>query len=432
SCCKATLDSGVRLFRCKQCSSFLQCEACIRDRHAVTPLHTVKVRGTLTEWNGRHWVEARLSGGFGSLGLVYQIGHDGFACDFLGRERSMVVIDVAGIHSLTIRFCGCEKAIRVPLGSVGQLLANGWYPATTVDPETCATIEALDFFHLLNVVGNVNVHDFIGLLERRVDPVGLLKVPDRYKVFGRIARQYAYLQRAKRAGCSHKSDGLRRAERGSLAVLCWACPHDQKNLPENWRDVDPKYRFLYMLLLAMDANFRLKNRLRANEHQDPYLGSGLGYFVEENGYKNHIKNYVTEKDVSSCIAFADLLQKETRMTTGLCCFSVGGCVCARHGVVRPQGLGDLPAGMVKVFKKHRLPSDRAYANMDYILLSALIGVTVLALAISYDIACQWKINLAPRAKKIEETTTTIFLGPCPSLPIAFGGPYTHQLVFWRP
>jgi hypothetical protein len=42
--------------------------------------------------------------------------------------------------------------------------------------------------------------------------------------------------------------------------------------------------------------------------------------------------------------------------------------------------------------------------MDYILLSALISVTVLALAISYDIACQWKINLAPRAKKIEETT----------------------------
>jgi hypothetical protein len=48
SCCKATLDSGVRLFRYEQCGSFLQCEACVRDRHAVTPLHTVKVRGTLT------------------------------------------------------------------------------------------------------------------------------------------------------------------------------------------------------------------------------------------------------------------------------------------------------------------------------------------------------------------------------------------------
>jgi hypothetical protein len=60
-------------------------------------------------------------------------------------------------------------------------------------------------------------------------------------------------------------------------------------------------RFLYMLLLALDANFRLKNRLRANEHQDVSLGSGMGYFVEEAGFKEHLKNYVAEKDV--CAAF---------------------------------------------------------------------------------------------------------------------------------
>ncbi|KAJ7149380.1 hypothetical protein C8R43DRAFT_887926 [Mycena crocata] len=152
-----------------------------------------------------------------------------------------------------------------------------------------------------------------------------------------------------------------------------------------------RYRFLYMMLLALDANFRLKNRLRANEHQDPSLGSGMGYFVETEAYKTHLREYVAEKDVSTCIAFAALLQKETRLTTGLRVSGVGGCVCARHGVVRPLGLGDLQKG-------------ERYANMDYVLLSALIGVTVLCLAISYDIACQWKVNLAKRAKKIAETT----------------------------
>ncbi|KAJ7669187.1 hypothetical protein DFH06DRAFT_944750, partial [Mycena polygramma] len=151
-------------------------------------------------------------------------------------------------------------------------------------------------------------------------------------------------------------------------------------------------RFLYMLLLALDANFRLKNRIRANEHQDSPLASGKGYFVEGSGYKEHLKDYVAEKDVSTCIAFAALLQKETRLTTGLRSSGVGGCVCARHGVVRPMGLGDLQKG-------------ERYANMDYILLAALTGVTVLALAISYDIACQWKIHLPSRAKHIKETTT---------------------------
>ncbi|KAJ7038747.1 hypothetical protein C8F04DRAFT_909699, partial [Mycena alexandri] len=373
------------LFRCNQCGEFLQCLDCVRSRHKLNPLHSVK------EWNGTHWIEAQLSGGEGGLGVVYQLGHHGHSCDFPeAKERAMVVMDVTGVHTVSYHFCACEKAARFANGTLGQLMGNAWYPATTVDPETCATFEVLELFRLLNVVGNMNVHDFVRSLERRTDPLLVTKIPDRYKVFGRMSRQFAYVQRALRAGLAHVTDGLKTAKPGALAVLCWPCPHDEKNLPEGWRDADPKYQFLYMLLLAMDANFRLKNRLRANETQDPSLGSGLGYFVEEDGYKKHITNYVAEKDVgqiSSCIAFAALLQKETRLTTGLRCSGVGGCVCARHGVVRPQGLGDLQKG-------------ERYANMDYILMSALIGVAVVALTISYDIACQWKVNLPMRAATI--------------------------------
>ncbi|KAJ7160865.1 hypothetical protein C8R46DRAFT_904981 [Mycena filopes] len=366
SCCKAAYGPGVRLFRCAQCGDFLQCFGCVGSRHTLTPLHCLK------EWNGEHWVEAALSGGEGSLGLVYQLGHGGFPCfSPAAVERTMVVMDVTGIHSITFRFCACERSHVIQMGTVGQLIENGWYPATTVDPETCATIEALELFRLLNVVGNMNVHDFVGTLERKMDPLRTSSVP--------------------RSGCAHRPNGIATTPPGGLGVDCWPCPHDGKNLVEGWRDTEPRYQFLFMLLLAMDANCRLKNRLRANEHQDPSLGSGLGYFVEEKGYKEHIKNYVAEKDVSSCIAFAALLQKETRLTTGLRCSGVGGCVCARHGVVRPQGLGDLQKG-------------ERYANMDYILLSALIGVAVISLTISYDIACQWKINLAGRAETIAKTT----------------------------
>jgi hypothetical protein len=129
-----------------------------------------------------------------------------------------------------------------------------------------------------------------------------------------MARQYSFLLMVIRAGILHTADGLRNAKPGSLAIECWACPADGKNLPEGWRDIDPKFRwagilcmlalltgrrFLFMLILALDANFRLKNRLRANEIQNPALGSGLGYFCEEKRYKNHLKNYVAESDVST-------------------------------------------------------------------------------------------------------------------------------------
>lgn len=40
-----------------------------------------------------------------------------------------------------------------------------------------------------------------------------------------------------------------------------------------------------------------------------------------------------------------------------------------------------------------------YCNMDYILLSALIGFCLLRLVVSYDIACQYFINIASRMEE---------------------------------
>ena len=52
-------------------------------------------------------------------------------------------------------------------------------------------------------------------------------------------------------------------------------------------------------MLAVDANFRLKNRIRKNENRASALGEGLGYFVATEPYKHHISGYVKESDVSS-------------------------------------------------------------------------------------------------------------------------------------
>lgn len=60
-------------------------------------------------------------------------------------------------------------------------------------------------------------------------------------------------------------------------------------------------RFLYMLILVMDTNFRMKNRLCKNECNDEPLGSGWGYFVEDKKYKKHLRNYVSEVDVSTSV-----------------------------------------------------------------------------------------------------------------------------------
>ncbi|KAJ7807053.1 hypothetical protein B0H13DRAFT_2386681 [Mycena leptocephala] len=375
----ATDSDDHRIFKCPDCGEFIQCKNCCVERHSMMPLHFPKV------WNGKFWADTTLK----SLGLVYQLGHQGAPCPTpVTMVRSLVVMDTTGIHQVRYRRCGCDRSDTT--NPVRQLLRNAWFPATATDPDTCATFKLLELFRLLNVVGNVNGQDFVTCLERSTNTLnstGMDKVPDRYKAFLRMAREYAFLLRVIRAGRGHDPAGLTATKQGECAVDCWTCPHEGRNLPEGWRDVDPKFGYLYKLILAVDTNFKLKNRMRANERDDPSLGPGWGYFVEPTRYKDHLRKYVAEIDVSTCIAFAALTQKETRNTAGLRVSGVGGCVCARHECVRPNGFGDLQKG-------------ERYANMDYIVMSALAGFDLKELTISYDIACQWRKNLLARICKL--------------------------------
>ncbi|KAJ7152741.1 hypothetical protein C8R43DRAFT_1127191 [Mycena crocata] len=371
--------SSLRFFKCGDCGEFLQCEMCCLAHHKRTPLHVV------LEWNGFFWAKCTLA----DLGLVYQLGHGGFPCGFPDDTvYKMTVIEAPVIHQVKIRYCKCSKSDDAD--NLDQLMRNSWYPATVSDPATCATFKSLEAYRLYNVVGNMNVRDFITALERMTDTTaltGMSWLPDRYKQFQRMARQWAFLKRLEHAGRGHDPSGVEKTALGECAVRCWACPHDGRNLPKNWRDTDPKFQFLYMLLLAVDANFRLKNRMRPNEIDDPSLGPGWGFWVEPVKYRRHIRKYVNEKDISTCIAFAALLQKDTRITTGLRVSGVGGCVCARHECMRPNGLGDLQKG-------------ERYANMDFIVMAALAGFALIMLTISYDISCQWKVNLATRMQRL--------------------------------
>ncbi|KAK0437899.1 hypothetical protein EV421DRAFT_1907100 [Armillaria borealis] len=343
------------LFRCETCSEFLECKACSLQRHARTPLHVLK------RWNGRFWEDTTLK----EMGLVFQLGHAGTECPIPGLPQTLTILHVNG------------------------LMHNGWYPATMAEPRSCATFECLDTFRLLSVVANVNVRDYVSTLEQKVDSWGMQWVPDRYKAFGRMSRQWAYLKHLKRAGVGHLKAGIHTAEEGLVAIVCWACPREGVNLPTGWRDSPAAKQYIYRLLVRMDANFRLKNRLRKrNKHKkDGALYSGLGYQVPNDDYFDHLKKYVNETDISTCIAFAALMQKDTRLSTGLRCTGVGGCICIRHELVRPLGLGDLLKG-------------ERYANMDYIFWSSIKTVRVKNVTLSYDVGCQYKINMEERRKKL--------------------------------
>ncbi|KAK7050383.1 CxC2 domain-containing protein, partial [Favolaschia claudopus] len=260
SLCETPFAGNASRFRCLACGAFVQCRECLVARHATFPLHSPE------EWNGSFWARTEL----GKLGCIYQLGHGGLRCPHAApMVREMVVLDFPRIHTVCFRYCACDESDRV--NNLQQLLRMGWYPASTTDPRSCATFDTLATFRLLNVSSNVNVQDFIKCMEKRTDATRVNPIPDRYKGFGLMSRQWSFLKRLKRAGRAHDALGVAGTRNGELAVRCWACPHDGINLPLNWRDVAPEYQFLFMLIIAVDTNFRLRHRLRPNERDAAHI-----------------------------------------------------------------------------------------------------------------------------------------------------------------
>lgn len=63
-------------------------------------------------------------------------------------------------------------------------------------------------------------------------------------------------------------------------------------------------RFLYALLLCMDANFRLRNNLVSNYSNDPGLGVGWAYMIPHGPYGDYVLSQADEKDVRLSICFS--------------------------------------------------------------------------------------------------------------------------------
>lgn len=91
------------------------------------------------------------------------------------------MLDSHGIHEVTARYCGCERALLA--SKRAQLLRIRWYPATVTDPTTCATFRALEEFTLLNLKGALNVHNWIGALAMRTDGTKVSLTPVRLATY---------------------------------------------------------------------------------------------------------------------------------------------------------------------------------------------------------------------------------------------------------
>ncbi|KAJ7627172.1 hypothetical protein FB45DRAFT_749912, partial [Roridomyces roridus] len=363
-------------YHCDSCvgGGELLCKECIVKEHGKSPLHIVKF------WNGEFFETKTLK----ELGLRIQLGHWASREDrcFLPDRAagdSFVILGEGRVHSVALDFCGCGKGGL----QTTQLMRAGLYPATVVDPRTAATFAELDRFELLNYESKCSVWDYYQSLARRTDNSGVRKTPRRYYSFLRMTREWIHLHMLKRAGRGHDPGGLSATAPGECALLCPACPHPGKNLVEDWKSYPEEKQFLFALFLAMDANFRLKRKDVSTERKDPGLGDGWSFYCEVEKYMTHVaKHWDVPQERSTCVSH-DAVDKPDREARGTASSGIGAVDCARHNMRRPLAVGDLQFG-------------ERYINMDYMFFRSVAGTDLIRLVVSYDIACQWHINIWTR------------------------------------
>jgi hypothetical protein len=115
------------------------------------------------------------------LGLEVHLGHEGQRCHNPEHPiKDFTVVDVSGIHTITLRFCACAGAPHARY----QLLRSGLFPASLDRPHTAFTLDVLDTFQHLNFQGKLSAYDFYYSLDHKTDNTGTMGLQVRlYVIF---------------------------------------------------------------------------------------------------------------------------------------------------------------------------------------------------------------------------------------------------------
>ncbi|KAG6849215.1 hypothetical protein H0H93_010409 [Arthromyces matolae] len=354
-CCQ-TRPAGHAIFECFDCiGRDLKCKGCMLESHKENPLHRIQM------WNGTFFERTSLKE--------------------LGLRDAFTILDNTGIHSVAIDFCGCGMSSQ---SHVVQLLRMRLFPATVANPQTAATFDTLKTFELLSYESKVSAFQFYNMLSRITDNTGLSKSKDRYQSFMVMIREWRYLKMLKRGARGYEDNGINTTPLGSCAVECPACPHPDKNMPDNWENGPEDKQWLHALFVGIDANFRLKRKDVSSDECDPDLGRGFAYFVLEEPFKAYLDKFEDEVEPkSNCSRHNAIEQANSRYGQGLAATGVATVECIRHDMKRPRSVGDLQIG-------------EKYRNIDYIFYWSIVGSKLRCFVVAYDIACQWSIHLRER------------------------------------
>ena len=174
----------------------LLCHSCCLVTHSSLPFHSIE------EWTGKFFKKISLN----SEGFILYLGHGGLCCpanttsstepgaakggkpgaakdgkpeaaedgehDVVDEvlleaweprdKRTLVVVDVSGVHQLVVGWCCCQGAPD----HATQLFEHDLFPASTSQPSTAFSFAVLEYFHIDAVECKTSASNFFSKLRR--------------------------------------------------------------------------------------------------------------------------------------------------------------------------------------------------------------------------------------------------------------------------
>ncbi|KAF7293990.1 hypothetical protein MKEN_01462800 [Mycena kentingensis (nom. inval.)] len=382
--------SGPATVRCRECwDDTVVCAACIVSRHRSLPFHRVE------RWTGEYFRPVQLRELGLRLNLCRNLDPHTRLCPHSSQEaRDLTIVAENGVHTVCMRFCRCPPLRGPAKEEWEQLLQYRLFPSSWKSVRTAFTFGALRQFHVLSLTSKITAHDYIRSLAKLTNAVFPQDVQDRVREFQRAFRYWRYLATERRSGQAHNIDVyVPHRLAGSLAVRCPACPEVGYNITKQEVDAVPHdKRHKVTRFVSGDGNFKLQRMSKTRQDLwDFCFNNGRGTCVRASEFADYIKHvklpdtYVSEGQCTHLRA--DRLQNMIKFR-GRDVSGVVACQCARHGFFLPGGMVDLKRG-------------EAFAYTDFALLKSLAEFRDLPyIVVTYDIWCQYHINLESRSSTL--------------------------------
>ncbi|KAE9406963.1 hypothetical protein BT96DRAFT_954569 [Gymnopus androsaceus JB14] len=169
--------------------------------------------------------------------------------------------------------------------------------------QTCTTFQYLNFIHLHSLTSKGSTLSFYQTMDLAL-PIW------QYPALKLMLNQWRHLHMLKQGGRVHDPNPrcIKETKAAELAIKCPSCPRPGINLPKIYLNAPPEDQFLDRSMLAMDANFHLKNQLILSWTRDLGMGVRSAYFVEKAGYEKYVKSRM----ITIYVGFAALAKAATK------------------------------------------------------------------------------------------------------------------------